>query len=161
MPDVGDPAPDFTAPLAHDDGETSVFTLSAALDEEAPLVLAFFPGAFTPPCRQEMSQFQADIDRYREMGATLYGVSVDSPFAQNAFREENGFEFGMVSDSNKEIIDDYGVTIDMDDIGYYGVSNRAIFVVNADGEITYRWVADEPADQPDFDAVEDAVEAAA
>ena len=161
MVDVGDSAPDFTAPLAHGDGDTTELTFSDVLADDAPVVLAFFPGAFTPPCRQEMSQFQADIDTYRELGATLYGVSVDSPFAQNAFREENGFEFGMISDSNKEIIDDYGVRIDMADIGYHGLANRAVFVVDADGEITYRWVADEPSDQPDFDAVEDAVEAAA
>ena len=161
MPDVGDTAPDFTAPLAHGDGDTTETTFSDLLADEAPVVLAFFPGAFTPPCREEMSQFQADIDKYRDMGATLYGVSVDSPFAQNAFRDENGFEFGMFSDTNKEIIDDYEVSIDMADIGYYGVSNRAVFVVNADGEITYKWVADEPTDQPDFGDIEDAVEAAA
>ncbi|MFC7132947.1 MULTISPECIES: redoxin domain-containing protein [Salinibaculum] len=161
MPDVGDTAPDFTAPLAHGDGDTTEFSLSDVLADEAPVVLAFFPGAFTPPCKQEMAQFQNDIDQYRELGATLYGVSVDSPFAQNAFRDENGFEFGMVSDTNKEIIADYDVSIDMADIGYHGLANRAVFVVDADGEITYKWVADEPADQPDFDAVEEAVEAAA
>lgn len=161
MTTVGDTAPDFTAPLAHGDGETTEITFSDLLEDEAPVVLAFFPGAFTPPCQQEMSQFQNDIDNYREMGATLYGVSVDSPFAQNAFRGQNGFEFGMISDSNKEIIDDYGVSIDMPDIGYHNLANRAVFVVNSDGEITYRWVADEPSDQPDFDAVADAVEATA
>ncbi len=160
MPDVGDSAPEFTAPLAHGDGDTTEITFSEILDD-APVVLAFFPGAFTPPCRQEMAQFQDDIDAYRDLGATLYGVSVDSPFAQNAFRDQNGFEFGMLSDSNKELIEDYGVSIDMADIGYHGLSNRAVFVVDSDGEITYKWVADEPTDQPDFDAVEDAVEAAA
>jgi len=159
MVDVGDSAPEFTVPLAHGDGETEPFALSENLDE-APIVLAFFPGAFTPPCREEMSQFQEDIDRYREMGATLYGVSVDSPFAQHEFREQNGFEFGMLSDSNKGVIEAYGVSTDFADMGYYGAANRAVFVVNGDGEITYKWVADEPSNQPDFEAVEAAVEAA-
>ena len=158
MPDVGDQAPDFTVPLAHD-GDPEPFTLSDHLDE-APIVLAFFPGAFTPPCKEEMSQFQSDIDQYRDMGATLYGVSVDSPFAQKAFREENGFEFAMLSDSNKDVIEDYGVKIDFADMGYYGLAQRAVFVVNGDGEITYKWVADDPHTQPDFEAVQEAVEAA-
>jgi len=158
--DVGDPAPDFTVPLAHGDGETHPFVLSDHLDE-APIVLAFFPGAFTPPCREEMARFQEDIDRYRELGATLLGVSVDTPFAQHEFREQNGFEFGMLSDTNKHLIDAYGVAIDMTDLGYYGVANRAVFVIDGDCEITYRWVAEEPSDQPDFDAVEDAVAAVA
>ncbi|MFB6142059.1 MAG: redoxin domain-containing protein [Halorientalis sp.] len=159
MPEVGDEAPDFTVPLAGD-GDPEPWTLSEHLDE-APIVLAFFPGAFTPPCREEMSHFQDDIDAYREMGATLYGVSVDSPFAQKAFREENGFEFDMLSDSNKEVIEDYGVAIDFADMGYYGLAQRAVFVVDADGEITYKWVADDPHTQPDFDAVREAVESAA
>ena len=158
MPDEGDDAPDFTAPLVTDDIEE--VTLSERLDEDAPVVLAFFPGAFTPPCREEMASFQEDIDRYRDLGATLYGVSVDTPFAQQGFKEQEGFEFGMVSDTNKEIVDDYDVRIDMEDIGYYGLANRAVFVVDADGEVTYKWVADDPETQPDFDAVADAVEAA-
>jgi peroxiredoxin len=160
MPSVGDEAPDFSAPLAHGDGEVEPFTLSENLDE-APIVLAFFPGAFTPPCTQEMQTFQESIDEYESMGATLYGVSVDTPFSQNAFREEHGFEFGMLSDTNKELIDAYGVSIDMADRGYYGLANRAVFVVDGDGEVVYEWVADEPTTQPDFDAVAEAVEAAA
>jgi peroxiredoxin len=159
MPDVGDEAPDFTVSRAHD-GDPEPFTLSEHLDD-APLVLAFFPGAFTPPCKEEMSHFQDDIDAYREMGATLYGISVDSPFAQKAFREENGFEFDMLSDSNKEVIDAYDVEIDFADMGYYGLAQRAVFVVDSDGEITYKWVADDPHTQPDFEAVQDAVEASA
>jgi peroxiredoxin len=158
MPEVGHSAPDFTVPLAHGDGDVEPFTLSEHLDE-APIVLAFFPGAFTPPCTQEMQTFQAAIDEYEAMGATLYGVSVDTPFSQNAFRAEHGFEFGMLSDTNKELIDDYDVSIDMPDRGYFGLANRAVFVIDGDGTITYTWVADEPTTQPDFDAVQDAVEA--
>jgi peroxiredoxin len=160
MLDVGDTAPDFTVPLAHGDGETEPYALSENLDE-APIVLAFFPGAFTPACRDEMAQFQTDIERYQDLGATLYGVSVDSPFAQHEFREQNGFEFGMLSDSNKDLIADYDVSIDFADLGYHGVANRAVFVIDGDGEITYTWEADEPGTLPDFDAVEAAVEAAA
>ena len=155
---VGDDAPDFTAPLA--DGDVAEFSLSENLDD-APLVLAFFPGAFTSVCTEEMCTFESELDTFEDVGATVYGVSVDSPFALNEFREQEGLSFGLVSDSNKEIIDDYDVEIDFADMGYYGVAERAVFVVDEDGEVTYAWVGDNPGVEPDYDAVERAaVEAA-
>lgn len=158
MVSEGDSAPDFTAKLAGDEPEA--FTLSEHLDE-APLVLAFFPGAFTPPCTNEMVAFQSDIDDIRESGATLYGISADSPFSQHAFREEHGLEFDLVSDMSREIIDSYDVSLDIGDLGLYGVSERAVFVVDGNGDITYSWVADDPTNEPDYEEVYAAVEAAA
>jgi peroxiredoxin len=157
MVDVDDPAPDFTAPLAHDDGEVTPFTLSEHLDE-APIVLAFFPGAFTGPCTSEMNAFESRLDDLADAGATIYGVSVDAPFSLNEFRDVEGISFGLVSDSNKDVIDAYDVEMDFADLGYYGVAQRAVFVVDGDGVVTYRWVADEPSTEPDYDEV---VEAAA
>ncbi|WP_439025987.1 redoxin domain-containing protein [Haloarchaeobius sp. DT45] len=157
MVNVGDEAPDFTAPLAN--GDVDSFTLSENLDD-APLVLAFFPGAFTGVCTTEMCTFQDQLAGFEDVGATVYGVSVDSPFSLNEFREKNGLEFGLVSDFNKEIIDDYGVRMDFDDLGVYGVAKRAVFVVNADGEVTWSWVSDDPGVEPDYDAVREAAEAA-
>ena len=154
----GDSAPDFTAKLAGD--EPDEFTLSERLGE-APLVLAFFPGAFTPPCTNEMVAFQDDLDALRDTGATLYGISADSPFSQAAFRDEHGLEFDLVSDMDRDVIDAYDVNLDIDDLGLQGVAERAIFVVDGDGEITYSWVADDPTNEPDYDAVHEAAEAAA
>ena len=158
MVSTGDAAPDFTAKLGRDKPEE--FTLSDHLDE-APLVLAFFPGAFTPPCTNEMVAFQDDLERFTDAGGTLYGVSADSPFSQNAFREEHGLEFDLISDMDGEIIDAYGLGIDIADLGLYGISNRAVFVVNGDGEITYEWVAEDPTNEPDYDELRGAVEDAA
>jgi peroxiredoxin len=154
----GDSAPDFTAKLASD--EPDEFTLSERLGE-APLVLAFFPGAFTPPCTNEMVAFQDDLDALRDTGATLYGISADSPFSQAAFQDEHGLEFDLVSDMDRDVIDAYDVNLDIDDLGLQGVAERAIFVVDGDGEITYSWVADDPTNEPDYDAVHEAAEAAA
>ena len=154
----GDSAPDFTAKLAGD--EPDEFTLSERLGE-APLVLAFFPGAFTPPCTNEMVAFQDDLDALRDTGATLYGISVDSPFSQAAFQDEHGLEFDLVSDMDRDVIDAYDVNLDIDDLGLQGVAERAIFVVDGDGEITYSWVADDPTNEPEYDAVHEAAEAAA
>lgn len=147
MVEVGDSAPDFSAPLAN--GDVEAFALSENLD--GPVVLAFFPGAFTSVCTSEMNTLQDDLDRLEESGATLYGVSVDTPFALNEFREQEGLEFGLVSDTNKEIIASYDVSMDFAEIGYHGVAKRAAFVLDGEGEITYAWVSDDPGAEPEYD----------
>ncbi|WIV67774.1 redoxin domain-containing protein [Natrialbaceae archaeon AArc-T1-2] len=155
MPTTGDTAPDFTAPLAN--GDVEQLTLSNRLAEEGPIVLAFFPGAFTSVCTDEMCTFQDRLASFRNLEATVYGVSVDSPFSLNEFRDQNDLEFGLVSDFEKEIIDDYGVRMDFDGLGVYGVAKRSVFVVDDDGTITYSWVSDDPGVEPDYDEVEEAV----
>jgi peroxiredoxin len=154
----GDTAPDVTAPLA--DGDITTFTLSDRLDE-APIVLAFFPAAFTGTCTTELCTFEERLDSFAALGATVYGVSVDSPFSLNEFRDQEDLGFGLVSDHDKEIIDDYGVRDDFEDIGYYGLAKRAVFVVDDERTVTWRWVADDPGQEPDYEAVEAAAEAAA
>ena len=149
----GDSAPDFTAPLAN--GDVDSFTLSEHLDE-APIVLAFFPGAFTSVCSHEMTAFRDRIEEVSEAGATLYGISVDSPFALNEFRDKLELPFDLISDAEKEIVEAYDLAMDFDDLGVYDVAKRSVFVVNGDGEITYAWVSDDPGVEPDYDEVIDA-----
>lgn len=155
----GDSAPEFTAPLANGDlGET--FTLSERLDE-APLVLAFFPGAFSSVCTGEMNTFQDRLADFADAGASIYGISVDSPFALNAFREENGIAYDFISDANHDIVESYGATMEFADLGIDEVAQRAVFVVNGDGEITYAWSSADPGVEPDYEAVESAAHDAA
>jgi peroxiredoxin len=158
MVETGDDAPDFTAPLAN--GDVDEFTLSAALDD-GPVVLAFFPGAFTSVCTTEMCTFRDQLAEFETVGADVYGVSVDSPFTLNEFREQNGLNFGLVSDIDKEVIDAYDVRMDFADLGVRGVAKRAVFVVDADGMIAYTWVSDDPGVEPDYDEVAAAAEDAA
>ncbi|PSQ16578.1 peroxiredoxin [Halobacteriales archaeon QS_8_69_26] len=153
----GDTAPEFTVPLAN--GEVESFTLSERLDE-APLVLAFFPGAFTGTCRREMRTFRDRMDEFAAADGTVYGVSVDSPFALNEFREKHDLGFGLLSDFGKDVVDDYGVRGDLARYGVYGVAQRAVFVVDDEGTVVYRWIAEEPGTEPDYDEVLDAVESA-
>lgn len=155
----GDRAPEFTAPLAHGDGDIGSFTLSNHLTE-APLVLAFFPGAFTSTCSHEMSTFQARLSAFEDAGATIYGISVDSPFAQNAFRERLGLEYGLVSDANREIIEKYGVSMTWEKYGLKEFAKRAVFVVDGKGVVSYAWVVDDTKTEPDYDELIDAVDAA-
>jgi len=150
MVSVGDEAPEFTAPLAN--GDLGSFTLSERLDE-APLVLAFFPAAFTGTCTTEMCTFRDQLANFEDVGATVYGVSIDTPFTLNEFREENDLNFGLLSDTNRELIDLYDVRMDFADLGVMGVAKRSVFVVDGDGEITYAWVSDDPGVEPDYEEV--------
>lgn len=147
---VGDDAPDFTAPLAN--GSIDSFTLSDRL-AEAPLVLAFFPAAFTPTCTAEMCTFRDRLSEFERIDAAVYGVSIDTPFTLNEFRERNDLNFGLLGDSNREAVDAYGVSMDFETYGVDRVAKRAVFVVDRDGVVTYVWVSDDPGAEPDYDEV--------
>jgi len=153
--DVGDTVPDVTTPLAN--GEVDTFALPDRLDE-APLVLAFFPGAFTEVCTHEMETFADRIAAFDELDAAVYGVSIDTPFALNAFREDLALPFPLVSDTNRELIHEFDVAMDFASMGVEEVAKRAVFVVDGNGEVTYRWVASDPGIEPDYDEVLAAVE---
>ena len=127
---------------------------------DGPVVLAFFPGAFTPPCTNEMVALQEHLGAFEAAGATVFGVSADSPFSQGAFREEHGIEFDLVSDTAGEVIREYGLEMDIPDLGLYGVADRAVFVLDDEGTVTYSWVADDPTNEPDYEELLDAVESA-
>ena len=157
MVSTGDSAPNISATVAN--GEVEAFELSDHLGD-GPVVLAFFPGAFTPPCSNEMVALQDHLGDFQAAGATLLGVSADSAFSQNAFREEHGIEFDLVSDMSREAIQAYGLEIDIDDLGLHGIANRAVFVLDDAGEVTYSWVADDPTNEPDYEALLDAAESA-
>ena len=156
-PEPGDHAPTFAATVGTSDHEA--FDLEDHLGD-GPVVLAFFPGAFTPPCSNEMIALQGRLDRFDDADATLLGVSADSPFCQGAFREEHGIEFDLVSDMAREAIDAYDVRIDIPELGLHGIANRSVFVVDDDGAVAYRWVAEDPTNEPDYGELLEAVEAA-
>lgn len=159
MVSEGDNAPTFTAPVAN--GEVGEIELSSALEEEAPIVLAFFPGAFTSVCSHEMNTFQDRLAELTETGATLYGVSVDSPFALNEFREKLGLEFDLISDANHELIEKYDVKTSFDQFGIDELAQRAVFVIDGSGTVTYAWVGENAGVEPDYDEVEAAAKDAA
>ncbi|WP_224334080.1 redoxin domain-containing protein [Haloprofundus halobius] len=156
MVSVGDDAPEFTNKVAN--GDVEEFSLSERVGD-GPLVLAFFPGAFTPPCTSEMTSFEEHIDEFEAAGAPVYGLSADSPFTLNAFREEYDLSFSLVSNMSRETIQSYGLEIDVEELGLHGVANRAVYVVDDDGEVDYAWEADSPENEPDYDELLDAVEA--
>ena len=157
MVSTGDTAPTFTATIGTSDHEP--FDLDDHLGD-GPVVLAFFPGAFTPPCTNEMVAFQEHADAFDDAGATLFGISADSPFSQGAFREEHGIEFDLLSDMAGDAIRAYGLEMDIADLGLHDIANRAVFVLDDEGEVVYSWIADDPTNEPEYEAVLDAAESA-
>jgi peroxiredoxin len=153
----GDTAPTFTATVGDSDHEP--FDLDEHLGD-GPVVLAFFPGAFTPPCSNEMVALDDHAEDFDAAGATVFGVSADSPFAQGAFADEYDLGFDLVSDMGRAAIDAYDIEIDIEALGLHGVANRAVFVLNDDGTVVYAWEADEPATEPPYDDLLDAVRSA-
>ena len=138
MLETGDTVSDFTAPMARGGSYDDVgeFRLSAAL-ESGPVVLAFFPGAFTGGCTTEMCAFRDDIAAFERVGAQVYGVSVDLPPALNVFSQQQSLNFRLLSDSNRDLVETFGVVRD-ELYGARDVARRTVFVVD-DGEIAYHW----------------------
>lgn len=155
MISLGDEAPDFTAPLAN--GDVAELSLSEAV-ADGPVVLAFFPGAFTSVCSHEMESFDDRLEEFTDAGVTVYGVSIDTPFAQNAFREELGLDFDLVSDNDRDIVEAYDIAMDFTALGVHNLAKRAVFVVDEDRTVTYAWVSDDPGVEPDYDEVVAAVQ---
>ncbi|PSQ41851.1 peroxiredoxin [Halobacteriales archaeon SW_7_68_16] len=150
MVTVGDLAPEFSTPLVTD--EMTSCTLSEAI-VDGPVILAFFPGAFTSVCTGEMRTFRDRIGDVTDAGATLYGISTDSPFALREFREQNDLPFGLLSDHDRELVTAYDLRADMESVGIHDVADRAVVIVDPNGRVTYRWVGETLGDEPDYDGV--------
>ena len=149
---TGDAAPDFTL----FDEAMAPFTLSEA---DGPVVLLFFPGAFTSVCTTELNTVGNDYSRYTDLGATVVGISTDSPFALAEFKKVNGFPFRLLSDHDGAVSQAYGAKYDRDftPMKLDRISRRAAFVVNTDGTLAYTEVLESAGDQPDFDAIVDSL----
>jgi len=147
---TGDTAPDFT--LYDDDSET--FTLSEEI-AGGPVVLLFFPGAFTSVCTTELNTVGNDYGRYKDLGAQVVGISTDSPFTLAEFKTVNGFPFRLLSDHNGDVSKAYGAKYDNDftPMKLDRISKRAAFVVRPDGTLAYAEVLDNAGQQPNFDAI--------
>ena len=146
---VGDQAPDFT--LKSKRGDLEDVSLSG-LREKKNVVLLFFPLAYTSVCTDEMCSVSGGLAEYNGLNAQVLGISVDSPFAQEAWADENDISFPLLSDFNKEVSAAYGAQY-QDLLGFRGVAKRAAFVVDREGIVRYAEVSEDATVLPDFDAV--------
>jgi glutaredoxin-dependent peroxiredoxin len=154
MPEVGDQAPDFTLY----DYDKKVRSRSEFLSPGRKTIFAFFPGAFTGTCTQEMCAFRDMYGELEKMNAGVVGISVDAPFAQKAFAEKNGLTFPLLCDFKREVVKAYGVVWNnLSGVQGYDSANRSIFVVDDSGKVVFKWVAPNPGTLPDFEAVKKAL----
>ena len=152
-PAVGEAAPDFE--LVRRVGEPPVRRSTHQAGE--PLVILFFPLAFSPVCTDEMCAVVEDWAAWEALDARVLGISVDSPWVNARFADETGVPFPLLSDFNTDVARAYGVCND-DYFGMRGVADRAAFVVAGDGTIAWAWHTDDDAVLPPFDEIRTVVE---
>jgi peroxiredoxin len=117
-----------------------------------PVVLLFFPLAFSSVCTAEMCHMRDTWERWQSVGAKVFGISVDSPFVTDRFRDAEKIPFPILSDFNKEVSAKYGA-LHAELMGLRGVSKRAAFVIGRDGLIKFAWISEDPGKQVPFDEV--------
>ena len=123
-----------------------------------PLVLAFFPAAFTNVCTTELCTFRDSLAQFNTLNAKVYGISVDLPYSLQAFGEKNNLSFPLLSDMEREAIRAFDVVWPLLGGIVKDVASRSVFVLDPDGNIVYRWVGDRPANEPPYSEVVRAVE---
>ena len=152
---VGTAAPDFTLKTKNREGLTDV-TLSHNY-EKKNTVLLFFPLAFTGVCTQEMCDVSGGISAYESLNAAVYGISVDSPFAQEVWAQREKITIPLLSDLDKIVIKAYDIVFpSLAGIGQ--TASRSVFVIDKQGKIVHMEETPSPKDLPDFNKVKEALE---
>ena len=148
IPNVGDIAPDFE--LVNE--EMKNIKLSEINDKK--IILAFFPAADSPVCTNEMCNFRDRLSDLNNKNTQVIGISIDGPFANKFFKEHYQLNFPLLSDYNREVIKKYNVVMkDLATLKDYNAAKRAIFIIDKDKKITYRWISDSPLIEPDYQEI--------
>tara|TARA_B100001750_G_C14875761_1_gene287900 strand:- start:9 stop:476 length:468 start_codon:yes stop_codon:yes gene_type:complete len=152
MPELNDRAPLFEL----NNTKKEVVSLSDYIGK--PIVLAFFPGAYTGVCDTEMCSLRDNMNSFNDLNATVFGISVDSPWSNGAFSKEYDLNFDLLSDYNRHVIKQYDVTFDgLGGLEGYESSNRAVVIIDSEGFIKYKWVAENPGIEPNYNEIIDAL----
>ncbi len=153
----GATAPDFTLKTKTAEGLKDI-KLSDNFGKKNT-VLLFFPAAFTGVCTQEMCDVSGGLKAYQNMNAEVYGISIDTPFAQEVWAQKEKISFPLLSDLDKKVIAEYGVEFpSLAGIGK--TAARAAVVIDKGGKVVYFEKTPTPKDLPDFNKVKAAVEKA-
>ena len=136
VPEPGQMAPEFRLK-----GPGGAFYTLSEHRGECPVVLVFYPLAFSSICSHQLPELQKRIAAFEQAGAVVYGISVDSHHANAAFARSLGLTFPLLSDWKRETSAAYGVLLP--DAGYSG---RATFVIGKDGRLLWREISDDMDD---------------
>ena len=143
---VGDLAPDFKLK------STELKEVSLGDFKGKKVVLHFFPLAFTGVCTAQLCAMRDNFGYYDGLNAQVLGVSVDSPFTLAKFKEEQAYQFPLLSDFNKETAGAYGALYE-DFLGMKGIAKRSAFVIDEEGKVIYAEVLEDAGSLPDFAAI--------
>lgn len=149
---VGAKAPDFTLKSKQASGLVDV-KLSSNFGKKNT-VLLFFPAAFTGVCTTELCDISAGLNAYKGLNAEVVAVSIDTPFAQEAWAQKEKISITLASDLNKEVIKKYDVVFPML-AGVGDTAARAAFVIDKSGVVQYSEQTPTPKDLPDFNKVKE------
>jgi peroxiredoxin len=152
--DVGAKAPDFTLP----NQDREPVTLSDQL-RKGPVVLAFFPAAFSGVCTKEMCRLRDSMAELNKVSGTVLGVSTDTFFSLKAWGDQQKLTFPLLSDYNKDAIRRFDV-VNPDMVGLKDIAKRAVFVIGRDGTVKHREVLDDARNEPDYSKITQAVASA-
>ncbi len=148
MVSIGDTAPAFTLKTT-DKSDVSLADYSGQT-----VILAFYPGAFTGVCDKEMCAFQDNMSKLNESNSVVLGISVDSPWANAEFARKYNLEFPLLSDLDRDVVKAYDATfVGLGGIDGYISANRVVIVIDGNGIVQHRWVAENPGVEPDYDAI--------
>ncbi len=154
---VGTKAPDFTLSTKTADGPKQI-TLSKNFRQINTLLL-FFPMAFTGTCTTEMCEVSAGLNAYSDLNATVYGISGDNPFAQEAWAQKEKITVPLLSDYDHKVANDYGVMYDsflpQMNLGMSGVPKRSAFIIDKNGVIRYSESNDDARQLPNFEKIKE------
>ena len=148
MTNVNDQAPSFELK------NTMKELVSLDSHKGKTVVLAFYPGAFTGVCDTEMCTFNDQLSKLNDSNACVLGISVDSPWSNGAFKDKYNIDFELLSDYNRSVISDYDATFTgLGGLDGYVSANRAVFILDSEGIVRYKWVAENPGVEPNYDEV--------
>jgi glutaredoxin-dependent peroxiredoxin len=151
--EIGQKAPGFTL------FDTDKNKVSLSDFQGKNVLLLFFPQAFTGVCTTELCSIRDNIGLYESANAQVLGISVDSLFTLARFKADQGYNFPLLSDFNKETSTEYGCLYDTFVFDMKGVSKRSAFVIDKEGIVRYAEVLESAGDLPNFEAVNAALSA--
>jgi glutaredoxin-dependent peroxiredoxin len=146
---IGQQAPQFTLV------STDLKEVSLADFKGKKVILHFFPMAFTGTCTEQLCTMRDDFGFYEGINAQVFGISVDSPFTLAKFKEEQKYQFPLLSDFNKEVSEAYGALYNEFFFGMKGVSKRAAFVIDENQQVIYAEVLENAQELPNFEAIKE------
>ncbi len=117
------------------------------------VIIHFFPQAFTGVCTTQLCTMRDNLNYYTDLNAVVLGISVDSVFSLGKFKEEQNYNFSLLSDFNKEVSKAYDAIYESWILNMNGVSKRAAFVIDSNGLVQYAEVLESAGDLPNFEAI--------